>query len=81
MTSKGVTAPYIVSSSLRMVATGACGPKLLTTSAGGPLRDLEIQFLTVDSGNLTWASLTSWIHLANVVSFLFGGTSKVAQTA
>ena len=29
----------------------AYGPKLLTASVGGPLRDHEIQFLTVDSGN------------------------------
>ena len=32
---------------------GIC-PKLLTASARGPLRDLEIQFLTIDSGNLVW---------------------------
>ena len=49
---KGATTPCIVSHLLRMLATATYGPKLLIEPTSGPIRDLEIQFLTVDSGNL-----------------------------
>ena len=67
----------MVSNLLRMSFTLAWGPKFLTTSAGGPLKDLEIQFLIVVSGNLAWASLTSWIHWAKVASFFPGGVDPL----
>ena len=60
MTSRGETAPCMVFSFLIMVSTAGFGPS--PYSAGAPLRDLVIQFLTVGSGNLPRASLTSWTH-------------------
>lgn len=63
-TSPGTHRVYtcMVFSFLIMVSTPGFGPSPLTNSAGAPLRDLVIQFLTVYSGNLPRASLTSWTH-------------------
>ena len=77
MTSKGETAPCIVFSFLITVSTGGLWPRPLTSSAGAPLRDLVIQFLTVDSENLPRAPLTSWTHWEKVASFLGGGTTPL----
>ena len=62
MTSKGETAPCMAFSFLIMVSTAGFGPNPLTNSAGAPVKDLVIQFLTVGSRNLPRASLTSWTH-------------------
>ena len=62
ITSKGATAPCMECNFLMTVSTAGFGPSPLTSSAGAPLKDLVIQFLTVGSGNLPKASLTSWTH-------------------
>ena len=74
ITSKGATAPWRVTNLASTVATVGYGPRLLTTSAGGPQGDLRIQFFTVDSGNLFWASLTSCSHCTKVDPFSGIGT-------
>ena len=76
-TSRGATAPCMVCSFLRTVSTAGLGPKPLTSSAGAPLSDLVIQFLTVASGNLPIASFTSCTHWEKEASFFGGGTTPL----